>query len=277
MRSINLKDYLQGLLSPEELALLVRSYDVVGDMAVIIIPPELTPRQRLIGEALMTVVPHIKVVAKRDGVYEGEFRTIALEVIAGESRKETLHKEYGVKLLVNPEAVYFSVRSATERKRIADQVRPGEEVLVLFSGIAPYPLIIAANSRAGRVVGIEKNPVAHQYALKNIKINRKMKNIELHCGDVAAVLPRLNRTFDRVVMPLPKGGEPFLTLALHALRPAGVLHYYAMLPQTEFAAGPETVRRAALLEGRTVRRAEVVRCGHCGPRTYRVCVDCLVD
>jgi len=275
--AVNLKAHLKHILPQEELELLVRSYDVVGDMAIIIIPPELTHRERLIGQAILEILPHVKVVAKRDGLYSGEFRTIPLKVIGGEFRKETLHREYGVNLLVNPETVYFSVRSGTERKRIADQVRQGEDVLVLFSGIGPYPLVIAKNSCAREVVGIEKNPEAHRYGLRNLAKNKKLKNIRLYCGDAATVLPGLGRTFDRVVMPLPKGGESFLPLAFSVLRRAGMLHYYAMLHETEFAAGVEAVHLAAQAVGRTICRAEVMKCGHCAPRTYRVCVDCLMD
>ena len=275
--AVNLKSYLSTLLPREELDLLVQSYDVIGDIAVIIIPPDLAHRQRIIGEAILDNVKHVKVVAKRDGLYSGEFRTIPLQVIAGEDRKETVHKEYGVSLLVNPETVYFSVRSGTERKRIADLVTEGEEVLVLFSGIAPYPLVIARNSTAKEIVGIEKNPEAHRYGLANLAKNRKLKNIRLYCGDVADVLPGLARTFDRIVMPLPKGGAPFLPHVFPALRPGGTLHYYDMRKEDEFDESEAAIVHAAQAAHRFLRSAALVKCGHCAPRTYRICVDCVID
>jgi len=275
--AVNLKSYLQHVLPREELDLLIQSYDVIGDMAVIIVPPDLVHRQRIIGEAILENVKQVKVVAKRDGLYSGEFRTIPLEIIAGENRKETVHREYGVNLLVNPEAVYFSVRSGTERKRIANLVAMGEDVLVLFSGIAPYPLVIAKNSGARQIVGIEKNPEAHRFGLANLAGNRKLKNIRLYCGDVAEILPGLARTFDRIVMPLPKGGAPFLPLVFPALRPGGMLHYYDMRHEDEFDESVATVMQTARSAHRTVRLTTIVKCGHCAPRTYRICVDCLID
>lgn len=275
--SVNLKVYLQDILPREELDQLVRSFDVIGDMAVIIIPPELSHRKGVIGEAILANVKQVKVVARRDGLYSGEFRTIPLEVIAGENRKETVHREYGVNLLVNPETVYFSVRSSTERKRIADLVATDEEVLVLFSGIAPYPLVIAKNSRAHAIVGIEKNPEAHRFGLANLAANRKLKNIRLYCGDAAEILPGLGRTFDRIAMPLPKGGAPFLPIVFPALRRGGVLHYYDMRTESEFDDSVAVVRKAAEEAGRYLRNATVVKCGHCAPRTFRICVDCLID
>ena len=90
---MKLKGALQDLFSEHELNLLVRGFDVVGDMAITIIPPELEHREAAIGEAILSANKNIRVVAKRDGVYSGEYRTIPLTIIAGENRKETLHKE----------------------------------------------------------------------------------------------------------------------------------------------------------------------------------------
>ncbi len=130
-------------------------------------------------------------MAKRAGNYGGEFRTIPLCILAGENRKETEVKESGIRLLVNPETVYYSVRSGNERRRIASLVQSGESVLVLFSGIAPFPLVIAGYSEAKSVVGIEKNPQAHAYGLQNLSRNKKLKNIQLYLGDVTEVVPEL--------------------------------------------------------------------------------------
>lgn len=275
--TINLKAYLQYTLAPEEIDLLVRSYDVIGDIAVIIIAPELEHREQLIGEAILANNKNIKVVAKRDGLYSGEFRTIPLKIIGGENRKETIHREYGVNLIVNPETVYFSVRSGTERKRLADLITPGEDVLVLFSGIAPYPLVMSANSKAREIVGIEKNQQAHAYALQNLSCNKKIRNVCLYCGDVAEILPRLGRTFDRIAMPLPKNGEVFLGLAVSALRPEGMLHFYDMQHTDGFAESVGKVHLACCQQHRLLRSAKVMKCGHCAPRTYRICVDAIIE
>ncbi len=275
--SVNLKAYMQDVLTPEELGFLVKSYDVIGDIAVIIIPAELEAKEALIGQAILDNTKNIKVVAKRDGIYGGEFRTIPLTVIAGENRKVTEHKEYGVRLVVNPEDVYFSVRSGTERKRIASLVEPGEVVLVMFSGIGPYPLVISKNSQAKKIVGIEKNPQAHLYALKNLACNKRLKNITLYNGDVTEVLPSLNCLFDRVIMPLPKGGEVFLPQALNILRPSGKLHFYEMQHEACFDESIAKVEAVCRNQGRNLISAEVVKAGHCAPRTYRLCIDCVID
>ena len=271
--SVDLKTSLRGELTEDELKLLVRSYDMVGDIAVVIIPEELKHRQGVIAAAILANNRRINVVAKRAGVYGGEYRTIPLTVIGGEDRKETEHREYGIRLRVNPEEVYFSVRSGTERYRIARLVKPGEDVLVLFSGIGPYPLVIGHNSRAGSIVGVEKNPLAHRYGLKNCALNRKIGNVQLIEGDADQVVPRLGRTFDRIVMPLPVGGARFLPTALAALSAGGWLHYYEMQEGDRFFESADRVARCCGTAGRQVLSARVVKCGHPSPRRYRICVD----
>jgi len=274
---MRLKDALKTVLSQEELGMLVGSFDVVGDIAIIIIPPELSAREHMIAEAILNTHKNIKTVARRTGNYGGEFRTIDLTVIGGEDLKETEHRENGVRFFLNPGKVYYSVRSSNERKRIALLIQPGENVLVMFSGIGAFPLVIAANSRAGEIVGIEKNPDAHQYAQKSLAGNRRIKNVVLHEGGVLEILPRLCRTFDRVLMPLPKTAEDYLGIALTAVRPGGWLHFYDFQTLDDFPQSIEKVRRACADGNRRLTASEVIICGHCSPRSYRICVDAQVE
>lgn len=274
---MKLKKRLEETLSAGELERLIGAYDLVGDIAIISIPVELTSKENLIAEALLGSNRKISVVAKRAGKYRGEFRTIPLRILAGENRKETEVKESGIRLLVNPETVYYSVRSGNERRRLASLVQPGESVLVLFSGVAPYPLVIARYSRAKSVVGIEKNPKAHGYAVENLRRNKKQQNISLYLGDVREVLPALSATYDRVVMPLPTRGEEFLSCALQALNPNGSLHFYDMQHPELFARSIEKIIAACTLENRTVLSSSIIRCGHCAPQSYRICIETTIS
>ncbi len=273
---MKLKKQLVNRLPAEELKRLIGAYDVVGDIAIIIIPDELEAREHLIAEALLSSNRNINVVAKRSGQYGGEFRTIGLEILAGENRKETEVKEFGIRLLVNPETVYYSVRSGNERKRIASLVKPDESIVVLFSGIAPFPLIISKYSKAKSIVGIEKNPKAHAYGLQNLCRNKKLNNIHLHLGDVREVLPGLATTFDRVIMPLPTRGEDFLPCALQALKVGGYLHFYDMQRSELFQQSVEKIVSAAAAQKRTVQSPTITRCGHCAPKTFRICIDARI-
>jgi tRNA (guanine37-N1)-methyltransferase len=271
-----LKDALAGLLTTAEQDVLVGSFDVVGDIALIIIPEALEAREGLIAAAILATNKKIKVVAKRAGLYGGEFRTIPITILAGEDRKETEVREFGVRLRLHLENVYYSVRSGNERRRVALLVTSGESVLVLFSGVAPYPLIISRFSAARTIFGIEKNPLAHDYALTNLFLNKKNRNINLLQGDAAAILPSLREPFDRVVMPLPTMASAFLPDALRVLKPGGFLHFYDLQKVDDFADSIAKISDACGNAGRQMVTASIVKCGHCGPRTYRICVDAQI-
>ena len=274
---MRLKDLLKDKLSSAELSRLVQGYDLVGDMAITIIPPELSHRELFIGEAILATNKRIKVVAKRDGVYQGEHRTIPLTIIAGEKRKETVHSEFGVRLMLNPELVYFSVRSGTERKRVSDLVRPDEDVMVMFSGVAPYPLMINKYSRAASIVGIESNRLAHNYALENQKLNKAGTRVRLLCGNVLDKVPELSNKFHRIVMPLPTGAIDFLPLALESLIHGGTIHLYDFQPDNENGTSLDVIERKCREAGRAVLNAERFACGHTSPGIRRVCIDILVE
>ena len=274
---MNLKQTLHTRFPAIDSTRLVSGFDRVGDIAVVSIPPELEAREGEIGEIILALHKNIRVVAKRAGSYSGEYRTLPLAIIAGEQRLSTLHRENGINLHLDLAQVYFSVRSAHERARIAALVEPGEAVAVLCSGVGPFPLIIARHSKAGEVIGIEKNPMAHGYALRNLKANRKITGVRFLEGDGAQVLPALNRQFDRVLLVLPHGGEPLLPCALEALKPGGALHFYDMQAKGCSTATHTKVETACREHGRRMRLASVVNCGHCGPTVYRACLDAVID
>lgn len=251
-------------------------FDRVGDIAVIGITPEAMPHAHTIGELLLAQHPTLKVVARRAGEYEGEFRTLPLAVVAGEDRLTTLHRENGVALHLDLARVYYSVRSAHERARIAALVRPGERVCVLCSGVGPFPLIIGRHSRAAEVIGIEKNPVAHGYALQNLRANRKLRRVHFLEGDAAEILADFAPGFDRILIVLPYGGEVLLPAALRALLPGGTLHFYAMQAKGCHSATLAIVEAAARNLGLRIQPLQVVPCGNCGPSVHRVCLDAVV-
>ena len=158
---MKLRDLLREKLDEKEISALKTGFDTIGSIAIIEIPPELVKKERMIGEALMKIHNNVKTVAKKVGIHKGEFRLQKLKIIAGKKTKETEYKENNIRLLLNLEKVYFSPRLSTERKRVMEKVKPNESVLVMFSGCGPYVCVIAKNTKAKDVYGIEINPVAH--------------------------------------------------------------------------------------------------------------------
>ena len=179
-----LKNLLNNKLTKKQLALIPSSYDLVGSILIFSdFPKQLAKKEKIIGNALLKLHKNIKSVFKKTKKYSGKYRTPKLKLLAGQKNKETLYKENNVRLKLNVEKVYFSPRLSEERKRIFQQVKNEELILVMFSGCSVYPITIAKNTKAKEIYGIEINPTAHKYALENLKLN-KINNIKLIKGDV---------------------------------------------------------------------------------------------
>lgn len=275
--ALPLKKLLIGHLPDELLSELIGSYDMVGDIAIIIIPDVLVQWQSLIGDKLLASHPNINVVAKRAGNYQGEYRVLPLEVIAGENRSITEVKEAGIRLSLDLSTSYYSVRSGGERLRIARLITEGEKVLVAFSGIAPYPLVISKHSPAAEIVGVEKNKEAHLAALGNLRLNKKCRNIKLYNDDMIEWAEGKAALFDRAIMPLPKDGRRFLPNILPLLKSGGWLHFYDMQAVGSFEDSLAIVKDEAAKLGMETCEYNIVSAGHTSPYVHRICVDVQIS
>lgn len=225
-----LREVLLDFLDDEELENLVTSYDLVGDIAIIEIPEELESKEKEIAKALLETNKRLKVVAKKLGKVESEFRVRPLKVIAGENRTETLYIEHGCRMKLDVAKVYFSVRLSTERKRIAELVKSGENILALFAGVGPFPLVISKNHPDTNIIAIELNPDGVKYMKENIKLN-KMNNITAVEGDARdVVLGKYKNFADRVLMPLPRSADKFLDVAIAGAKDGCIVHTYSFAP-----------------------------------------------
>jgi len=169
----SLKETLEPLLTKKELQHLRTAFDTVGSIAIIEIMPELEEKQLLIAEKLLEINKNVTTVLKKAGGRSGTYRTQPLTFLAGEDTRIAKVIENGVKLKVNVEEAYYSIRMSTERKRILDMVRPGEHILCMFSGVGPYPVTLSVHSQAEKIIGIEINPAGHELAMENIGRCRK--------------------------------------------------------------------------------------------------------
>ncbi len=223
-RPANLREALERRGIRAEL----RAFDLIGDVAIIEIPEELWERRFEIGEALAEVHSVGAVYAKKSAM-EGTYRVRKLELIWGEDRDVALYREHGVVMEVPFKEAFFSPRLSTERARIAQQVKPGEKVLVLFAGVGPFALVIAKACPTCEVVGVELNPKAVEAFQRNVELN-KLTNVRVVLGDAAKFS---EKGFDRVLMPLPKDAEKFLSVAEEAVRNRGIIHLYSFVDRRQ--------------------------------------------
>jgi tRNA (guanine37-N1)-methyltransferase len=219
---------LKAKLTSEEQSLVYKSYDIVGDIAIIRVPEKLEHQSIIIAEAIMQLHKNVKAVWRQSSAVGGEFRLRKLEHVAGEERTVTTYVEHGCVFKVDLEKCYFSPRLSFERMRIAQMVKPHEVVVNMFAGVGSFSIIIAKHSSAERIYSVDVNPTAFQLMRENALLNRVLNHVIPLFGDAKTIIAeRLQKTADRVLMPLPEKAYEYLDFAVMALKPkGGWVHYY---------------------------------------------------
>ena len=240
-------------LSPSEMELLPRAFDVVGDVVVVRLPDELRGRAGEIGDALLRFVPAARVVAWDHGVH-GTERRRSLERIAGEGAFRTEHRENGIGLVVDLSLAYFSPRLAREHARVAGAVRSGETVFDLCCGIGPFSLTIAHGGRSGPITAVDVNPDAIALLDENLRRLGLEGRIRPVCASVDAFLPSAGVS-DRAILNLPREGIKYVAQVAGSVARGGTLHYYEVTERSEADdRGPAIL--AQVPDGRDWRVAE---------------------
>ncbi|NQV91895.1 class I SAM-dependent methyltransferase family protein [Candidatus Woesearchaeota archaeon] len=270
---VTVKDVLKKKLTRKEMQILPRSQEIVGTIMILEIPKELQKKEHKIAEAYLETHPLIETIVKKSEIHSGIYRTRKVKILAGKKSKETIHHENNINLKLHLELVYFSARTGSERLRVAKQVKKDEEVLVMFSGCAPFPLVIAKNSPVKSVLGIELNPSGQFYGMQNVRLNKLETKVFLKEGDVREILPKLKHKFDRICMPLPKTAETFLDVTLPRLKKNGIIHLYGFLDQKEIDHTAKLIREKCKELKFPVRVLRKVKCGQYSPGWFRVCFD----
>lgn len=272
-RQLTIEELLKNRLSAKALKLIPKSQEIVGKIMILEIPEELEHHEKVIAEAYLHLNKQVETIVKKAQMHDGVYRTRKVTILAGKKTKETIHLENGIKLKLHLEKTYFSARSANERMRIAQLVKPGEEILVMFSGAGPYPLVLAKHTPAKKIYGIELNPWAHQYALQNVELNNFQDKIVTYCGDVRKIVPTLPQKFDRILMPLPKSSEEFLDLALPKVKKNGIIHLYAFFNEKNLLKETKKIKKICNQLRYPVKIIRTVKCGQFSPGVFRWCFD----
>ncbi len=229
--SVTLAELLRDRLPPHLLTALPHSADIVGDIAVIEIPQELESHKALIGEAVLKAYKNVKTVLAKAGAVSGVYRLREFEVIAGENRTETLHKEYECQYYVDVAKAYFSPRLSYEHNRVASLVKEDETVVDLFAGVGPFAVLIGKTHKTIKVYAVDVNPDAVKFLKRNTRLNRVENKVYPILGDARQIVEqRLSGVADRVIMNLPEKAIEFMDVACKALKPeGGVIHFYGFV------------------------------------------------
>ena len=255
-RAVRPSGYQDLLRWPDELkAIAPRAFDQIGDLILVKVPRELEGHTKDLGRALLDFHPGARAAFQDLGVKD-EFRVRDLVRIAGAGEPLTQVNENKARLWVDPSKAYYSPRLASERARVTALVKPGERVIDLFGGVAPFG--VQAALAGASVDSVDLNPAAIELARRNVTLNGVEGRVRSHLGDARKVAATLAPA-DRVVMNLPHGAKEFLDVAARVAKPRATVHYHEILaPETAEARGREVA-------------AELAKHGWpCKPRAHRV-------
>ena len=273
------KSYKEIVSLPDNLKQdLPTSYDVIGDIILIKLPENLIKHQEEIGKSLLKTNKNIKTVCLTQPV-AGELRTRNVEVISGEKRTKTVHKEYGLTFNVDVKKTYFSPRLATERKRVASLVKPREVVVDMFAGVAPFSIMIAKYANPKIIYAIDKNEEAVKLTRQNIKRNNvldKIEAIHTYAKEVCKILNQKNAKADRVIMNLPFSAYLFFTHALKITNNKGVIHLYDILKEDKIQDRINNLRKTAKENKTTLVKLDIRKIKTYAPREFYIGLDITV-
>lgn len=232
---VSLQDAMIGIIEEPLLRLVPKSFDYVGDVAVISIPPELTAYKEVIASKLQSMRGNTQAVLNKISKLEGEHRVAEFELLLGEST-ETFHKENGYTYKLDLKKVFFNPRLYSERGRIAAKINPGEHVLIPFAGVGPF--VLPAAGKGAKVYAVEINPDACICLRENIRINRLEKKVIIIQGNFENItdvkdIQFPENGFDRAIVPTPYGMDYSLVEVSKFVKKGGCIHFYTFKAESQ--------------------------------------------
>lgn len=271
-RTRSFRRELQKIVPSELYPNISRAYEQIGTIAIITIFPETEKYEKEIAKALLETNKGIKTVVKKTSKYNSKTRIQLYKHLAGEKTTETIHHENNIELYVDISKVYFSARTANERKRITNLIRNNENILVMFSGIAPFPLVIAKNSGAKSITGIELNKTAHEYALKNLRLNN-ITNVNLIQANVHEVVKDLKSKFDKIIMPHPTEADYFLNDAMSVANNNCIIYLYHFSKKDKLHIVEDKIRSAVKKNFFFLKKTNILELAKVSSDVYKYCIE----
>ena len=247
------------------------AYDIIGNIAILKFPAGTGSREKVkLAEKILKEQKNVTTVLEKKEKVSGRLRTIKTRYLAGIKTKEAIYNESGCKFKLDVEKCYFSPRLSGERLEIAKRCSKNDKVLVLFSGVAPFSVIIGKRAKCRKIVSVELNRIASKYAMENIKLN-KLNNIQIVQGDVAKLSKLIKvEKYDRIIMPRPQLKETFLKYIWRFSKKGTEVFYYDFGKDINLIL--KKVEREAKKSRKKIKILEFRKAGDIAPYKYRFLV-----
>jgi len=254
------------------------SYDIIGNIAIIKSEGK-TKIQKLKQAKQLLKQNNIKTVLELTSNIKGRLRTFKTKHLAGIKTLETIHSENNCKFKLNVETCYFSPRQSNDRKLIASKIKKKDNVLVMFSGISAYPIVIYKTKKPKHITAIEISRACNKYAEINVKLNHIPKDkITLIQGDVKNKILKGGLSvkgtlvplhFDAIMMTRPNLKTTFLEQALSVSKKDTRIFYHGFCHIKDLKQMKQELLDEAKALKRKINITKTAKAGDIAPYKFR--------
>ena len=260
--------------------------DIVGNIAILKFPRRtLWITKKLKARKFLKQNKNVTTILEKTQGFSGKLRKQKTKHLAGIKTKQTTYRENNCTFKFDVDESYFSPRLSNERKIIADGItkilktknqKPKTSknkvfrILIMFAGIAPYPIIIAKKLKQQKkqfhIYANELNKKANKEAKKNIILNKLQKYITLIPGD-ANQIPntkyQIPQNYNIILMPRPNLKDTFLKTALKLSKKGTTIFYHG------FGTKQEVLKEIKKDTKNKIGKISIRKAGDIGPYKFR--------
>lgn len=208
-------------------------FDQIGDIGLLRLDPSITTKEfrERAGIEIINKYPKIITVINKFDITDGLNRVFPVELLAGEQKFDSWHKEYGVFIKVDLQTAYFNPRLAEEHRRLSLDITNGERILDLFTGVGPFSLHCTKQQEC-TCIAVDINPSAIKNLKQSITRNKLRGIIIPIIGDSSRIFSE-KKSFDRIIMNLPSNSIDYLNYASKRVKNGGIITFYQFIKKMD--------------------------------------------
>ena len=204
----------------------VSGWTHMGHILHLNLTDDLVRYKNVIGEVLLNKIPNVQmVINKTDSVdnFDNSYRSLAMEVIAGEGSTITSVRENGCTFEFNFAKVYWNSRLCQEHETMVAKIGKDDALYDVMAGVGPFCIPVAKSSGTKHILANDLNPSSYHWLNRNAVLNKVQTRFKSHNMDGFEFVKTVVRNhmldlwctsvFDgniHILMNLPATAETFL-------------------------------------------------------------------
>jgi len=232
-KKLNISNILKSEFPEEPWEEISLKFDQIGSICLLRLDPERTTKKfrKRTGQLIIKTHPRITTSVNKLDITTGIERIYPIEHLSGVKNYKSWHREYGVYIKVDLEKAYFNPRLAEEHRRLSLEIKKGERVLDLFTGVGPFALHCAIAIEC-QVFAVDINPYAITCLKESIQRNKLIGEIIPIIGDSSNIF-KLDNSYNRIIINLPGKSIDYLELAVNLVKKNGFIVFYQFIDKVK--------------------------------------------